>query len=221
MKQYSEEEKNEYQNWLKNEYKPIAGGEDPKLDPDPVPEQTPQKEENITLSKEEYQSLLTELTNVKSQLTSLATNITPKEEPDLDSGPADEEADFSGMTPKKFYEHVVQTVGQPLLNKIVYLETKIEVADAKAKYKDDWDTYADEIKKTAMANPTMSIDDAYHLVKGKKGNPTPIKKEEPKSEPKPPIGEKPGVTSAATKQAPKTLREAAQEAMKSLNLKEE
>lgn len=191
------------------------GGSPP---PAPAAPAAPATPEGITLSREEYGQLM-------GTIAALQQRLEEREDTGKPGQPSEPAAsvDLDQMTNTQLANYLlnaVQTqVGQPLLNSLMTLSVKEELREVKAAHP-DFDTYRDEVYKEAQANTHLSLDQAYLIVKAKKtGTTPPPTPKTPADTPKPPVGEKPGVTPTAT--TPSTnlsIKEAAQAAFKALQM---
>jgi hypothetical protein len=194
---------------------------DPVVDPNAEPNPSEKKEEGVFLSQEDYKRLINQVSQMEAKMAQLQEPkyaSPPEPEPELN------EDEFAKMSPKTFYESIVSNVGEkigkPLFEAITAVNVKLEIMQTRGKYGEDFDANYADVQKTAIANPMMSVEDAYLLVKSKKGASIPNKiKEEPlkpKELPKPPISERPGPSSLKAGEK-LSAREAATKAFEELN----
>jgi len=108
---------------------------------------------------------------------------------------------------------------RPLLERIELQRVRAEMAECQHKYS-DFGELKDTIYALGMRNPYLSLEEAYQLAKA--GKPVKPKTEEakPKTEATGPTkatprpkGEKRGITQASTLKSPKSVKEAAQQAI--------
>jgi len=138
--------------------------------------------------------------------------------------------DIDEMSNTQLVQYVFEVIDQqaaPRLNKMeVAVETMRvlrEIDKAEGKYKDFW-RYGDVIKEVSTANPSLSIEDAYHLAKSRsprseEEGEKPQKKEPTRTEkllnlPARTFGEKPGIATSSTREVNRSesLRSAAERA---------
>lgn len=132
----------------------------------------------------------------------------------------EEEIDLEGVTNTELanilYDTVQKKLIQPIIERLEVMRMKGEIRECETKYPDFWD-FKKDIWAEGSKNPSLTVEQAYIIVKNRSSG----KKEEKKGEEKkaeevkkPPIfGEKPGVTSSSTRKGePKTIKEAAEQA---------
>lgn len=199
----------------------------------------PVEEGKVTLTAEQYNALL----DRTAELEAMAAKSRREEETvDLDTlveegkrGKGARETETSTtpvnldeMTNTQLAQHIINIVNEQGGARLLKVETAIEtlrvlreIDKGEREHEDFW-KYEDKIREVAMANPTLSIEDAYQLAKSK----TPAKKEGEEKEtttqtekllklPKRvPSGEKPHVAPGSTKpgEKGKSLRESALQA---------
>lgn len=182
---------------------------------------------SITLSREEYAKMLTDMATTKSLVQQLQERSKELEEKTSRSAPELEEdkgpVDTSKMTQKDVIDFVISHVGQPLLNQIMTTNIKLEVMEVKEEFgKVEFEALKDEIYKIASKNSTMSIRDAFLLAKQQFPDKLPKpKQEEKKSEEKAgiPPGEKKGVSPKGMQATTKmSARDAALKALQEIDL---
>ncbi len=181
-------------------------------------EEQKQLQSGITLTKEEYENLLTKIAQLEARQNYAMQREEIEPEPQVEEEPDVSDDEFAKMTPAQFYNKIMADVGtrvtKPLLESIAILNIKFEIDQARREFQ-DFDQYFNEIREEAIRNPMMRIKDVYMLIKARKGEsisnksavpPAGGKKETPSP---PPVGEKPGAAKSSISIAPKTLREAA------------
>jgi hypothetical protein len=185
---------------------------------DPTP-QVPTND-GITLSREEYSQMTTQLAVAQAQLERILEER-QQPAPQQPQQPATPGKDINSMTNAEMFEMITQTVNsqvaQPLLNTIMQLAIKEEVRDVQERYPDFKD-FKKDVYTIAEKNTHMSIEQAYLLAKATKQGTAPPPAAPPQAPPPPPPpGEKPGVTTGSLEpEAKLTARQAAEQAMKAL-----
>ena len=174
-------------------------------------------DQNISLSREEYAQLTTQLAVAQSQLERMMEQNNRQPEP-TKPNPLDGK-DVNQMTNQELLELMTNSVNtqvaQPLLNTLMQLAIKEELRDVQERYPDfkefKKDTYA-----IAEKNTHLSIEQAYLLAKA--GKPAPPPPAAPKVETPPPTpSDKPSVSSGTVNAEERmTPRQAAEAAMKAL-----
>ena len=171
-------------------------------------------------SKDQWEQTLKSIASLETAVSIMKEareNESELGEPGEPEPDAAEEKDLSGMSPQQFYDHIVDTVGKPVMTAVLALQVTLEL-DAAKRGHEDFKDYERDVQKACEANPRLSVEDAYVLVKAKKQGKEPPKPEV-KPEPLKPKGEKPGVEPSTLKQGSyKTVREAAIAAAKELSL---
>jgi hypothetical protein len=83
---------------------------------------------------------------------------------------------FDDMTRQELVNHIVSNVvakisefSQPLVNEVQLIKVQRETDRAAAKY-DDFEQYEKEVMHTALRHPTLTIEDAYKMVKSGKAD---------------------------------------------------
>jgi hypothetical protein len=174
-------------------------------------------EENVTISKETYESLLAAV----AENTEATRKILSKVDEDDEAAAAEARkvaaTQRSGRyakvsSPEEFAAMLVEDVRaaiipelmqsaiQPIANTVMSIVVAEELKTAKAAHS-DFDTFKDDIFKETSANPKLTIEEAYLLASGKKPKET-VKKDE-KGDPKKDAkhlnhgGEKPGAGPAS------------------------
>lgn len=191
----------------------------------------------VAIPAETYDELLDRLEALEEENISLRTP--KKDDVDLDSLLEDEPEptpsrqeqkpiDFENLSNGELANVIlgqVENFAKPIMNKLYYLEVKGEIKECQSKH-DDFDTYAKEIQTLATKKPTLSIEEAYSIVKSKHPAKPKDESEEGKESqkrtaterllnlPKRKVyGEKPTITpSSTTKQNILSTRDAAEEA---------
>lgn len=218
---------------------------------DQVPEE-PQGEGQVTLTVEQYKALMEKLEGLEKKLGEKSSK-SPDEPLDLDylvreaykqpPAPQEPQVDLEELTVPELVEYTIRQVQEqliaPLYQEILAERYTRQVKETAQEFEDFWD-HADEVKKVCLANPGMTVRQAYLLVKAQKGEfPTPKGKGEKKvaereaqeegegervvtlPKRRPPSGEKPGVPGSTVKTAtPETIREAALRAMEELGIED-
>ncbi|MCL6441693.1 MAG: hypothetical protein K6T27_09410, partial [Thermoleophilum sp.] len=196
--------------------------------------------QEVTLSAEQYAALLDRLAELEEVALSKAKEA-KKETYDVDElaklgkavqtreAPREEEVDLEQLSNKELVNYVLSLGQQTISQQLLALETKLEtlrvqreIDKCEQKYKDFWD-YEEDIKKIAVENPSLSIEQAYRLAKSlkeEKGENLRAPEAKPRTQvlfnlpPRPPMGEKPGRVAPKSTQAAeiKTLKDAAAKA---------
>lgn len=186
-----------------------------------APQQQPAAEETVSISKSELENLKAQLQEMQALLLyqQRARDEAPSPPPPPPPTPEPKlDVDLDELTPKQLYEHIKQTMIAPIVQTLVFQQVQQEVAQVERKYP-DFNTYRPYVKDMLMQNPTMSIEDAYLIVKQKVGKvpSEPAQPQQPKEAPKPPVSSKPGMASATTSEREDyDLREAALKAVEEL-----
>lgn len=138
--------------------------------------------------------------------------------------------DIDEMSNTQLAQYVFDTINQQAAERINKMEVSVEtmrvlreIDKAEVKYKDFW-RYGDAIKEVSTANPSLSIEDAYHLAKSRspraeEEGDKPQKKEPTKTEkllnlPARTFGEKPTIAASSTRDVHRqeSIRSAAERA---------
>jgi len=197
-----------------------------------------QGERQISLSEAQYDALLDQIAELEAVA---AQSYTPKGKrgvTDLDTlaeearrgKPSTKEkpANLDDMSNTEIVSHIIDLVNEQGGKRIQQIEMAVEalrvtreIDKLEAKHEDFWD-YHEEIKEKAMANPSLSLEEVYRLVKseaadkkpakGKDGEEPPLTRTEKLLRLPPRVhGERPGPASATTLDsvAGKTLKSAA------------
>lgn len=188
-----------------------------------------QEPQGVTLTLEQYDALLGRLEELESKpsgqrddIDSLAEEGLKKREEEVRL--AKEKINWDELSPTELVNKLVDLVRPDFVD----LNTKIETVKAmreidkcEERHDDFWE-YKDEIRRIALNNPTLSIEQAYKLAKGDRSE----KKEKKEGEPERkkgllytlpprgiPQGERPGVAPGSTKSSEvKTLKAATERA---------
>lgn len=186
---------------------------------EPQKDQKQQEEETVTLTKEEFNNLMSSIAELKSQVATTNQTIQKVAEPDEEEEEEQvSEDELANLSPKQVIDLITQNVakqvGEPLLQMIMTLAVKDEIRECKSKYS-DFDEYKDDIQQLAKENPKLTIEQAYKLAKANKigTNPQPgLQKKKTK-----PVGEKGGVPRSVVSENKKlSPREAALKAIHEL-----
>jgi len=198
-------------------------------------------EEKVELSGEQYNALVDRLAELEAgavkqgrrsdEVTDLDTLVEEGKRGKATEKIEETEVDFDQLSNKELVEYVVNLVNDQGLPRLQKAEVAIETLrvlreiDKGEKEHDDFWEYESEIRQISMANPTLSIEEAYDLAKVKKGKAKSSKKKEGeittqtqrllKLPPKHVPGEKPGKVAAGSTRASETkltLKEAANKA---------
>lgn len=196
-----------------------------------------QKENQVTMSKEDYEQLLNNIANLTNQVSTL-TETSEKERNDREADRQRQEADrqrqnrqpidLDNLSRQDFGNLILAEVHKmiernnsekidPLAQIVVSTVVNEEVADARRQY-DDFDEFKDEILEIAGKNSSLSIKEAYHLAKSnnpKKAAEVAEKRNRQKEQPT--GGEKPGPSSGTFQPGGKmSLEEAVAQAAKAM-----
>lgn len=178
----------------------------------------------VTLSRGDYDSLITEMTEYKlkaeqalsNQQREAAKRDLERSQQRPQQQQPQQRVDFDAMSKVDFANFIMSQVNQhmiqPVLELVMTNVVKDEIREASGKHEDFW-VYKDEVYKLTTDNPQLSIEKAYKLAKAE--NPD---KGKPKEDPKPrvmPIGEKPSGPGrgVVTPQVKMSVRAAAMKAM--------
>ena len=153
----------------------------------------------VALSREEYRSLVDELSDLKMKVHDYDTARkiaelekeeskphleVPRTQPrepvyvDFDKMSREELAKFVFLQTQK---HIEETRIKPIVEMLLTMTAKDEIRDTASRYGDDFWEIKDAVRDYATKNPQTSIEDAYLIVRAKVG-PGKAKKEEPKDE---------------------------------------
>lgn len=188
---------------------------------EPTPEPTPQPSDSVSLNKQEYAALMTELAMLKNQIESVsAAPQTPTPPPSYANKSLNE------FTNEELVHMISTQTGQQqqqLLNTIMQLAVSNEVRDLGDKHEDFKTSAAvrDEVLNIAEKNSHLSLEQAYFIYKGMNPKVATAQTQTPTQTqtqtPTPPPGERPSVASQAVQQdKPMSTREAAEAAFKAL-----
>jgi len=135
------------------------------------------------------------------------------------SEPKPDDVDLEGVSNTELanivYQKIQETLIQPIIDRLETQRMKDEIKDCEQKYPDFWD-FKKEIWAEGTKNPSLSVEQAYIIVKARSSKQEGAKKGEVgKGGEKPPqvFGEKKGLASSSAKKGePKTVKEAALQA---------
>lgn len=181
--------------------------------------------DQVTLSKEQYTEMMSAMSSMRQQLSDLSSKVPAPVANDSDDDASDTDIDYSKLSPKEAMElitdNVANRVSKPLMQMVMTLVVKEEVRECRDQHK-DFDAYKEDISKLALAKPSLSIKEAYKIVKS--DNPEKGQKfleglkakntsDTPTTKPKPLPSQRPGVTTSTTAETSKlSVREAAAKA---------
>lgn len=197
-------------------------------------EKTEQQQQRIELDVEVYQSLLDRI----AELEKLAGGKSEEGEEDIDDierlakegkqpvyQPQQSVPNLDEMSNTELAKFLLTQIDAVATPRLRDMETKVEtlrvlreIDKCEAKYEDFWQ-YAKAVQEIGIANPSLSVEEAYHLAKSK----TQVAKKSEERRPTitekllklppAPLGEKPGLSSSSTVEtSPKSLRNAAMKA---------
>jgi len=175
------------------------------------PAQTPPTSDNVSLSKQEYAQLMTQLAFLQNQLeenqqAATSTPPNPFEGKDIDQLTNRELLTLIGQAQEQSQQAVV--------NHLMNLAVKEEIRDLGDRYEDfkKDSTVRDEVLLIAKQSPHLSLEQAYMIHKGAKPPAAPSV-----APPTPPPSQRSDVTPTAVQESkPMSIREAAEAAMKAL-----
>lgn len=193
---------------------------DPPSPSEPTPTPTPAPE-GITLTKEEFAQLNTNLAMMQRELEELRK---PKEPETPSTPPSYANKSIDQLNNAELVDlvvnHINQSTVQPLLNTIMQLSIKEEMRDLGDKYEDfkKDDKVREAVYGIAEKNTHLSLEQAYLIHKGKLPTPTPAPVPTPTSAVPTPIpGERPAVAASTVgENKGMSVREAAEAAFKQL-----
>lgn len=177
----------------------------------------------VTLSRDEYASLTTQLAVAQSQLDQLLANANTDSNQQRQQQNNTQAKNVNEMTNSELLEIINQTVNQqvaqPLMNTIMQLALKEEMREVQDSHPDFKDLKLD-VYKEAEKNTHLSLEQAYLIVKARKAG-LPEPKMPPANNSAPnnnnTSSEKPTVNVASVQPEPKmSIREAAAAALKTL-----
>lgn len=126
------------------------------------------EQENVTISKEDFNNLMSTITEMKTQMSQNQKPEPPKKKEEDEEEISDEE--LQNLGPKEAIELIVNEVGkrnQKYMDAVNFLMVREEVRSCRETYP-DFDQYKDEIREYAKKNPGLSITQAYKNVKADK-----------------------------------------------------
>lgn len=196
-----------------------------------------QQGEQVQLTTEQYQAMLDHMAKLEDAVTksSKIHSIDELAEEGKgkkveQQGPDLNEVDFDKLSPQQTMDLMMQALNanliQPLEMKMETMRVGMEIERCANKNEDFWQ-YADEVKKMAIENPTLSIDKAYKLAKAENPSKASSKGDEGKGlnksgllftlpkvpQSRQPLGEKPNAMGVISKEkTPETRRGAAEQA---------
>jgi len=175
-----------------------------------------QQEEVVTISKSELDALRNQIQELQAYVMYVQQGQQQPQQqvqaPEI--APRTHEPDYDSMSQRELVDYIKNQMLAPIVQTIVLQQVQQEIQATRAKYP-DFDTYREEVRLALQANPMMTVEDAYILVKSKKPK-TQTQEPEPKPRPQ---AEKPKVSTQTTQEAPpEDLAEAAQRALEELGL---
>jgi hypothetical protein len=187
-------------------------------------EQNPQEQQNpeeaVTISKSELDALRNQIQELQAYVMYVQQGQQQQQQqvraPEIT--PRVHEPDYDSMSQRELVDHIKNQMLAPIVQTLVLQQVQQEIQATRAKYP-DFDMYREDVRLALQANPMMSVEDAYILVKSKKPKPQ-TQTQKAESEPKPRTqAEKPKVSTQTTQEAPpEDLAEAAQRALEELGL---
>lgn len=206
------------------------------------------KEEVVTLSKESFDKMLNEMTELKLTQKRLLERVDKGEEEEEEENEVklkskvraeeEDEVDIEDLSKKDLLllmDKRVQEVNQKTMALVMTLAIKEEIKELKEelkeKGKDDFNDFKEDIHKLIKKNPQLRVKEAYLLAKEGKGEVKLSKEEEDekkefeewrKKKKNLTGGERPGVTKSATKPNDKlSVKEAAMQALEEVEFPNE
>lgn len=185
--------------------------------------------ENITISKEVYESLLAAVTENSDATKKILSKVEEEEAAAVAEREANERKakggryskvqnaeEFAALLREDLMEELhttfIQTAIQPLANTVMSIVVAQELKDVRGAH-DDFDNYKDEVYKLVKENTKLTLEDGYLIASGKKAKPKEsVKAAGEGAVPKGPKsgGEKPGARAGAFEPAGyKTTKDAA------------
>ena len=186
-------------------------------------EQQQAAEEVVTITKSELDALRNQIQELQAYVMYVQQGQQQPQQqqqqvqaPDIT--PRTYEPDYDSMSQRELVDYIKNQMLAPIVQTLVLQQVQQEIQATRAKYP-DFDSYREEVRLALQANPMMSVEDAYILVKSKKPKTqTQTQKAEPEPKPRP-QAEKPKVSTQTTQEAPpEDLAEAAQRALEELGL---
>lgn len=176
------------------------------------PSAPPPANDNISLSKQEYAQLVTQLGFLQNQLDEQIRN-----EQQRDQKPPFDGRDIDQLTNRELLELISrgqEQFQQSIINQFMQIAVKEEIRDLGDRYEDfrKDKNLRDEVLKVAEKNTQLSLEQAYLILKGAKPPAAPAP-----PTPTPPPSQRTEVAPQAVQGArPMSVREAAEAAAKSL-----
>lgn len=184
-----------------------------------VNEPSPTQSENLTISKQEYASLVTQLAMLQNRLDEAQEE---KQAQQAQQPPTYAGKQLNELTNEELM-HLISTQSgqqnQQMLSTLVQLAVKEEIRDMGDKYEDfkKDKSLRDEVLAIAEKNTHLSLEQAYLIHQGQKAKSGMKQQMQQTTTPTPSPGEKPGVSQQAVQQdKPMSAREAAEAAFKAL-----